>query len=99
MNANPALKLKWNVHKVLAVQHDPLQIEQGGLGLYGQAGASALGAAGQQLDARAQQLAQSTGRLTPTEQSHRSRSLVCTRFSSDAARCSFRSIYEHLGPS
>jgi hypothetical protein len=49
---------------------DPLQIEQGGLGqnLYGQAmGASGLGAAGQQLDARAQQLAQSTGRLTPTE--------------------------------
>jgi hypothetical protein len=30
-------------------------------------GASGLGAAGQQLDARAQQLAQSTGRLTPTE--------------------------------
>jgi hypothetical protein len=70
MNANPALKAQMERAQGLSGSADPLQIEQGGLGqnLYGQAmGASGLGAAGQQLDARAQQLAQSTGRLTPTE--------------------------------
>jgi hypothetical protein len=70
MNANPALRAQMERAQGLSDSADPLQIEQGGLGqnLYGQAmGASGLGAAGQQLDARAQQLAQSTGRLTPTE--------------------------------
>jgi hypothetical protein len=70
MNANPALRAQMERAQGLSDSADPLQIEQGGLGqnLYGQAmGASGLGAAGQQLDARAQQLAQSTGKLTPTE--------------------------------
>jgi hypothetical protein len=70
MNANPALRAQMERAQGLSDSADPLQIEQGGLGqnIYGQAmGASGLGAAGQQLDARAQQLAQSTGRLTPTE--------------------------------
>jgi hypothetical protein len=70
MNANPALRAQMERAQGLSDSQNPLQIDQGGLGqnLYGQAmGASGLGAAGQQLDARAQQLAQSTGRLTPTE--------------------------------
>jgi hypothetical protein len=70
MNANPALKAQMERAQGLSGSADPLQIEQGGLGqqLYGQAmNANGLGAAGQQLDARAQQLAQSTGKLTPTE--------------------------------
>jgi hypothetical protein len=75
MNANPALRAQMERAQGLSDSQNPIQIDQGGLGqnLYGQAmGAQTanlqgLGAAGQQLDARAQQLAQSTGRLTPTE--------------------------------
>lgn len=70
MNANPALRAALEKAQGLGAQQTGGAVEQGALGqqLYSQAmGAGGLGAAGTTLDQRAQQLAQSTGQLSPDE--------------------------------
>lgn len=70
INANPELRAQMERAQGLSSSPDPLKVEQGQLGqnLYNQAiGAEGLGAVGSQLDDRAMELAQSQGKLTPTE--------------------------------
>lgn len=70
MNANPALRAALERAQGLGASQTGGAVQQGALGqqLYSNAlGAGGLGAAGTTLDQRAQQLAQSTGQLSPDE--------------------------------